>query len=400
MWAVLHLTLGAKSPDGPGIKDCLRVLHFKRLYSLPEGQEVEQVPSSPCWDIYRHQLRPIKWVDYLAETKLDCPDMRESTCEGSVWFYRLYQIMARKVLAGGGKHLQASCIKKKKKMKWADLIGCTHGGFPGDMIQAQRCWQGMKSDILPAPEVGQTEGAPHTHTHLIFTAKIPQSSNGDKVTYDISSAKIESGSPCTFISSHLCTHTHLTVIRRKGRRYGTSVKPSRGNGTFLPARSVWHGDCALLGPRKKKKLRRDEFIAPPEGMTVRSPRRLFSPVCKLWDTCVAMWRTELAGLPEIANPLSSEMSCVAWPRTSQAAAQPRSQALSPHYRLLSWLGLPGICRQPRGEYNLECGLLFQISPCSPALRFALVFCGVAHQAEYGLFFSRSTDSLELHDNNL
>lgn len=99
----------------------------------------------------------------------------------------------------------------------------------------------------------------------------------------------------------------------------------------------------------KKKLRRDEFIAPPEGMTACSPRRLFSPVCKLWDTCVAMWRTELAGLPEIANPLSSEMSCVAWPRTSQAAAQPRSQALSPHYRLLSWPGLPWICRYSRAS---------------------------------------------------
>lgn len=143
---------------------------------------------------------------------------------------------------------------------------------------------------------------------------------------------------------------------------------------------------------------------PPEGMTACLPRRLFSPVCKLWDTCVAMWRTELAGLPEIANPLSLEMSCVAWPRTSQAAARPRSQALSPHYRLLSWLGLPGNMSlqrgQPRGEYNLECGLLFQISQCSPALRFALVCCSVAHQVEQGLFFFQSTDCFELHDNNL
>lgn len=70
-----------------------------------------------------------------------------------------------------------------------------------------------------------------------------------------------------------------------------------------------------------------------------------------------MWRTELAGLPEIANPLSLEMSCEAWPRTSQTSTNhpPRSQALSLQYCLLSCLCLPGISYywgESHGEYNV------------------------------------------------
>lgn len=57
-----------------------------------------------------------------------------------------------------------------------------------------------------------------------------------------------------------------------------------------------------------------------------------------------MWRTLLAVLPEIANPLSLEMSCVAWPRTTQVRTShpPRSQALSLQCCLLSWLSLSEI----------------------------------------------------------
>lgn len=46
-----------------------------------------------------------------------------------------------------------------------------HGCFPGDMIQSQRSRLGMKnqSDILLAPEVGQTEGHAHFHHTICFS---------------------------------------------------------------------------------------------------------------------------------------------------------------------------------------------------------------------------------------
>lgn len=127
------------------------------------------------------------------------------------------------------------------------------------MIQSQRCWQGVKnqSDILPAPEVGQTEDR-HTHTHTL-TPLSPQYSpvikRGQSHAYHFPSWNRKWFLPlrfylCTFLchsETHTHTHMFLTVILFKERRYGTSVKPSRGNGTFLPLCSIWHEGCTFLG---------------------------------------------------------------------------------------------------------------------------------------------------------
>lgn len=93
-----------------------------------------------------------------------------------------------------------------------------------------------------------------------------------------------------------------------------------------------------------------------------------------------MWRTERAALPGIANPLSSEMSCVAWPRTAQACTSqpPRCKELSLHRRLLSELRLPGLISYRRdkcgGEYNLENRLFLARS--SSAMTLVAMCCNV------------------------
>lgn len=56
--------------------------------------------------------------------------------------------------------------RREKKMNEQSSLHAHHC-FPGDVIQAQRSWLGMKnqSDILLALEVGQTEGHTHSDTH-------------------------------------------------------------------------------------------------------------------------------------------------------------------------------------------------------------------------------------------
>lgn len=200
-----------------------------------------------------------------------------------------------------------------------------------------------QSDILLAPEVGRVGGThtPHFHHTICFSyekrAKSCMSSeswNGNWYT-----------SRCTFISlylflsqceTHPCTLTFVTVIRCEARRYVTSVKPPphppRGNGTYLALCNIqtwrlcisWENEIEIWSVHHA--LGWWQHIC---GGIVSPP----SSYVGLWDTCVAMWRTLLAVLPEIANPLSLEMSCVAWPRTTQVRTShpPRSQALSLQY---------------------------------------------------------------------
>lgn len=98
-----------------------------------------------------------------------------------------------------------------------------HDCFPGDMIQAQGSWLGMKnqSDILLAPEVGQTEGDTHTYTppplsphYMLQLWKRGQSHSSH------SRAEIEIGTPlsvhlylCSFFyhnETYTLTHTHIS----------------------------------------------------------------------------------------------------------------------------------------------------------------------------------------------
>lgn len=150
-------------------------------------------------------------------------------------------------------------------------------------------------------------------------------------------AKIKIGTPFS-IPLYLCAvcHNEAYTLRFLSSAVGKEdmshqSNHSRGNGTFFPQCNIWHEDCAFL--RNKIEIWLVHHVL---GWWQRICRGDCFPLCGLWDTCVAMWRTVLAVQLEIANPLSLEMSCVAWPHTAQARTNhpPRSQALSLQYLLL------------------------------------------------------------------
>lgn len=119
----------------------------------------------------------------------------------------------------------------------------------------------------------------------------------------------------------------------------------------------------------------------PEEIVFTLPPLPSPPVCKPLGTCIAMWRTERAALPGIANPLSSEMSCVAWPRAAQACASrpPRCKELSLRRRLLSELRLPGLIsyrRDKRGGGNINLENRLFLARSSSAMTLVAMCCNV------------------------
>lgn len=176
---------------------------------------------------------------------------------------------------------------------------------------------------------------------------------------------------------HTLSHSHFWLssgVRKEDMSHQSN--PPGVMGTCLPLCSIWHEDCALLGNEIEM-----WSVHHALGWWQRIFRGDCFPVCRLCDTCVAMWRTVLAVLPEIANPLSLEMSCVAWPRAAQACSShpPRSQELSLQYCLLPWLSLPEMfyCRsQCCGEYNYKNRLL--LVPHSWAVSLVVTSCNNWH----------------------
>lgn len=154
----------------------------------------------------------------------------------------------------------------------------------GMWFMPKGAWLGMKnqSDILLAPEVGQTEGHTHTHHTLsphymlqLWKKRAPSFMSFPSRNRNWYTAL------CAFISLYLFlyhkwnTLTFLTVIRCEERRYVTSVKPSRGvvEHVCLPPRAAYTvydmEDCAEM------KLRCDQFIAPLDDDSVFAEEIVF-----------------------------------------------------------------------------------------------------------------------------